>query len=181
MTTPVAKSRTLLYVEETMRNAGVSEALAKKLGGLLNFHSQDMIMRDDFKANGAYRLGVGSVGIDGILVFPTKVELVYISGSNVKNGVSGLTTFDTHWLSAPNVDEGSIYTTKPSFSNVSGDNAYFLTDIIAPNDIVTGLGITPPRVNKTVFEQGEAIRVDLDDAMLGAKDCQLNVYYRPVT
>lgn len=179
--TPVAKNRELLFTEETMRNAGVSEALSTKLAGLLNFHSIDMLMRDDFKANGAYRLGVGSTGIDGILIFPTKVEIVQIGASNVKVGTTGITTFDVHWLSAPGVDEGSIFTTPPSFDSTSGNDAYQLTDVIENINIVTGTGITNPVVNKTVFEQGEAIRVDITSGMVGARDSQLTVYYRPIT
>lgn len=174
-------NRELVFDEEIKRNAGVSEALGKKLGGIANFLMTDQVMRDDFKANGAYRLGVGSVGIDGILVFPTKVEIVYIAGSNVKNGTTGKTDFDIHWLDAPNSDQGSIFSTKPSIDVTAGDNAYFLRDVINNIDVVTGTGIVTPTVNKTEFLAGEAIRVDLDDAQAGGRDCQLNVYYRPIT
>lgn len=177
----VSNNRELVFEEEIKRNAGVSEALGKKLGGIGNFLMTDMLIRDDFKANGAYRLGVGSVGIDGILIFPTKVEIVFIGASNQRVGHSGNTIWDIHWLDSPNSDMGSIFTVQPDFDITSGDNAFFLKDVINNVDIVTGVGIITPVLNKTIFLQGEAIRCDLDAGMSGAQDAQLNVFYRPVT
>jgi len=180
MANPVANNRELLFEEETKRNAGVSEALAVKMAGISNFINLQQLIRDDFKANGAYRLGAGSVGIDGILIFPNNVEIVYIGASSQKVGYSGLTEWDINYLSAPGVDNGSIFTVKPSFDPTSGNDSYLLTDIITPTDIVTGTGIINPRVNKFQFLQGEAIRATLVSGMSGAQDAQLNVFYRPI-
>ncbi|MBT8187843.1 MAG: hypothetical protein KJO73_09145 [Croceitalea sp.] len=176
----VPNNRELLFEEETSRNNGVSESLAKKFAGISNFISLNQLIRDDFKANGSYRLGVGSVGIDGLLIFPNNVEIVYIAMSNQRSGLIGTTIFDINWLSAPGVDEGSIFTTLPSIDFNSVDDTYILTDVLNVVDIVTATGAVNPRVNKTSFLQGEAIRCSLTSGMSAGEDAQINVFYRPI-
>lgn len=178
--TVVANGRDLIHEEEVSRNAGVTEATGKKLAAITNFINTQQLIRDDFKANGSYRLGVGSVGLDGILIFPNNVEIVYIGVSNQKVGLSGTTSFDIHWLSAPGVDEGTIFSTVPTIDSTSSDDAYMLTNVIDNIDVVTTTGGVNPVLNKTTFLQGEAIRCDLTSAMSGAEDAQINVFYRPI-
>ena len=178
--TVVTNDRQLFFEGEVSRNSGVSEALAKKIAGVSNFVNTQQLIRDDFKANGSYRLGVGSNGLDGILIFPNNVEIVYIGVSNQKVGLSGTTSFDIHWLDAPNSDQGSIFSTVPSFDTGSTDNSYTLTDVINATDVVTAPGAVNPRLSKNTFLKGEAIRCDLVSAMSGAEDAQINVFYRPI-
>ncbi len=90
----VPNNRELLFEEEVCRNRGVNEALGKKLAGVANFINTQQLIRDDFKANGSYRLGVGTVGLDGILIFPNNVEIVFIGMSNQRSGLSGITEMD---------------------------------------------------------------------------------------
>ena len=181
MANPVPNNRELVIDEEVKRNAGVSEQLGTKLGGIANFIMTDQLIRDDFKANGSYRLGVGTVGLDGILIFPTKVEIVMIGVSSQRVGLSGITEFDIHWLDAPGSDMGTIFTVTPTFDSTSTNNSYTLTDVINAVDTVTAVGAVNPRVNKTQFLQGEAIRCDLVSGMEAGQDAQINVFYRPIT
>lgn len=176
----IANNRDLVYTEETRRNAGVTEALAKKLGAITNFLNTQQMVRDDFKANGPYSVGVGSIGFDGLLVFPVNVEIVYIAMSNQKAGLSGTTEFDIDWLDLPNSNMGSIFSTTPKIDSTALDDSYLLTDVINAVDVVTVAGGTNPVVTKNTFLAGEAISCRLAAGMNGAQDAQINVFYRPI-
>lgn len=180
MATPVSKSRELLFEEEMCRGSGVSESWAKKIAGISNFINLCQLEREDFKFNGSYRLGVGSCTVDGIIVFPVNVELVYIAGSNGKVGTTGISEWDIEWLDNPSSNQGSIFSTLPSFDTNTSDESYFLKDVLTNTDIKTATGIITPVVTKTKFLAGEAIQAKLVSAMSGAKDAQINFYYRPV-
>lgn len=176
----IPDGRDLVYEEEVARNAGVTEATLKKLGAISNFLNRKFLERDDFKANGSYRVGVGSVGLDGILVFPENSEIVKVSLSNQRKGISGVTEFDITWFSAPGVSEGSIFSTKPSFDTTAPDDAYMMTEVIDVIDEITVVGGTNPRLSKTTFLKGEAIRCDLVSGMSAGEDAQISVFYRPI-
>lgn len=180
MATQISKDRQLFFEEELCRGTGVSESILKKVGQVTNFINLCQLIRDDFKANGIYSLGAGTTGLDGILIFPTNVEIVFIGASSQRPGQTGVTEFDIHWLSDSCVDEGSIFSTTPTFDSTSCENAYTLTNVLDEIDIVTTTGATNPRVTKTKFLQGEAIRCDLVTGMNCGQDAQVNVFYRPV-
>jgi len=176
----VVKNRELVQNEETQRNAGVTEQLGKKLGGIANFLMIDGMYRQDYKANGPYGAGIGT-DIDGLVVFPSKVEIVLVIMSNNLAGASGTTEFDLTWYDAPGSPMGSIFSTTPKIDSTASNDAYIVTDIITATDHVTVTGGTNPVATKTTFEAYEAIKCTLVDAMVGATNSQLNVFYRPIT
>ena len=131
--------------------------------------------------NGPYAAGQGSTGTDGyFIVAMQRMEIVSISAFNNTVGVSGSTILDVHYLTSPGVDAGSIFSTLPEFDITSSNGSYLLYDTVTSTEIVGGTGITSPVLTQTVFERGEALRLDLDSAMVGGTDCGLNIHFRPI-
>jgi hypothetical protein len=176
----ITPARENLLVEETQYRSAVSEALLQKTGGSINFINNFQYDTHAFKLNGSYASGQGSTGTDGIFIVRYRMEIIAISAYSQTAGSSGTTTLDVHYLTAPNVDAGTIFSVKPSFDSTSGNNAYMLHDTLTDTDIVTGTGITNPVLSQKIFEVGEALRLDLDSAMVGGTDCGLNIHFRPV-
>lgn len=177
----IAPARSNLLVEETQYRSAVSEALLQKTGASINFINNEQTIYRQFTLNGNYPLGAGIIGLDGLVVFRSNVEIIHISASNAISGSSGSTTFDLHYISSPGVDGGTIFNTKPSFDSTSANNSYFLYNVLTDTIEVSGIGITPPNaLVKTTFLKGEALRFDLDSAMVGAENANLEIYFRPI-
>lgn len=176
----ILPSRSNLLVEETQYRSAVSEALLQKTGGSINFINTYQYDTQSFKLNGSYSNGQGSTGTDGIFVVRYRMEIIAISAYSQTVGSSGSTVLDVHYLTGPGVDAGTIFSVKPSFDFTSSNNSYMLHDAIVDTDIVTGTGITNPVLSQKIFEVGDALRLDLDSAMVGGTDCGLNIHFRPI-
>lgn len=175
--TPARKNVT---VEESKFRAAVSEAYSFKIGASVNFINGFQNNRHAWHLNGSYSSGVGSQGPDGIFVFLFNAELVGISYYNNTTGTSGSTVTDIHWLSGGDTDNGTIFTTPPTVSSSAANNTYFLKDLISDTVIYQPTGFTEAVLSKTTFNQGDALRLDLDNAMVGANNFQVILHYRPI-
>lgn len=173
-------SRQQILQEETQYRSALSEALFQKVGAQNNFINLYQYDTHAFKLNGSYAAGQGSTGTDGIYIVRYRMEIIAISAYSQTSGASGNTTLDVHYLTAPGVDAGSIFSTLPDFDSTSSDNSYLLHDATDDSDPVTGTGITSPVLSQKIFEPGEALRLDLDSAMVGGTDCGLNIHFRPI-
>ena len=176
----ITPARANILVEETQYRSAVSEALLQKVGGQNNFINERQYDTHAFKLNGIYSAGQGSTGTDGIYIVRYKMEIIAVSGYNITTGASGISEIDIHYLTSPGVDAGSIFSTKPSFDTTASSNSYFLHDATSDSDIITGTGITTPILSQKTFEIGEALRLDLDLAMIGASDMGINIHFRPI-
>jgi hypothetical protein len=178
--TDLTEQRINIQVEETNRRSALSEALFSRVGQAINFVNKRQYDSHQFHLNGLYRKGVGVVGSDGIFPILFNMEIVGITMWNRKNGSGGNTTLDVQWLSGSGVIEGSIFSTKPSFNNNVGDNAYLLKNVLS-DTVVTepALGATAPVLSKTQFNAGDALLLVIDSAMTAAEDCTLVINFRP--
>lgn len=178
--TDIVPARRNIQIEETQYRASVSEFTANAIGGAINFINEKQYDSHRFQLNGNYPLGAGSTGTDGAYVCLFKMEIIAISIYHGKQGASGLTTLDVHWLSGGNTDEGSIFATKPTIDSNAIDNSYSLHDAINDSDIILPSGFSSFTLSKKQFNAGEALRFDLDTAMSSAKDVNLTIHFRPI-
>tara|TARA_R110002167_G_scaffold198805_1_gene401913 strand:- start:202 stop:744 length:543 start_codon:yes stop_codon:yes gene_type:complete len=177
--TDITSFKRNVQVEETEYKSAVSESTAQKLGGSINFINTRQYDLHSFNLNGAYQLGVGSTGVDGLYPVVINMELVAITIYSVDAGVSGTTTFDIHWLSSSGADQGSIFSTKPSINSSAPNNAFGIKGLVTEVLDFGGTGITLPVLSKTQFNQGNALRFDIDAAMSSAQNAGLTFHFRP--
>jgi hypothetical protein len=177
--TDITDFRANVQVEETKYKATVSETTLQKMGAATNFVNNRQYDLHSFNLNGAYQLGVGSTGVDGLYPLVINMELVAVTVYSIDAGVSGTTTFDIHWLNSSGVDQGSIFSTKPSISSAAPNNAYGIKGLITEIPDFGGTGITLPVLSKTQFDQGNALRFDIDAAMSSAQNAGLTFHFRP--
>ncbi len=171
--------RSNAQIEETKYKATVSETTIQKLGASLNFVNNRQFDQHSFNLNGAYQLGVGSTGVDGVYPIIMNMELVAVTIYNIDAGVSGTTTFDIHWLSSSGSDQGSIFSTRPSIDSSAPNNSFGIKGLVTGVPDFGGTGITLPILNKTQFDQGNALRFDIDTAMSSAQNAGLTFHFRP--
>lgn len=181
--TDIAGARNIIQSEETAANAAVSESTMNRVGGIANFISFFQHMTLNFTMNGRYRIGSLTTGLDGIVVLPFNCEIVGCSFSNAVSGSSGTTTWDVHLIDTDASDLGSMLSVKPSINSTSPNNAFGVTvfgDAAYSYDNSGAVaGVTIPTFSTVNINQGQAIRVDLDSAMVGAQNGKLTIYYRP--
>lgn len=178
--TDITEQRINIQAEETDYRSAVSEGTMTRVGAALNFVNKRQYDTHAFHLNGLYRKGVSVIGSDGIFPILFDMEIVGITMWNRVNGTSGNTTLDVQWLSAPGVNEGTIFTTKPSFDNNVGDNAYMIKNMATSTVIIEpALGATDPILSKSQFDAGDALLLVIDSAMPDAEDCSLLIHFRP--
>lgn len=169
-----------VYEEETSFRKSVSEAVAQKLGNSINFINNRQYDSHQFNFNGQYALGVGVVGADGIFPILFDMEIMGFTMYNRRAGISGTTTIDLQWLSDSNVNNGSIFSTKPSISSAAPNNSYMIKNILTGTDIKLPTGGTSPVLSKTSFVAGDAILCVIDSAMSGGETMAVMIHYRPI-
>lgn len=174
------EARSDLELEDVAFRSSVSEALMNKVGASVNFINRRQTDKHDFHLNGPYALGVGSTGPDGIFVFPFAAEVVFFSYWVGTVGSSGTTTVDVHWLSGGDTDEGTIWSTKPAITTTASNGTYTAYRVSDSTTLSNPTGHTLGVLSKTSFAAGDAIRLDLDDAMLGSNNFMLSIHYRPI-
>lgn len=178
--TDIVEQRINIQQEETAYRASVSESTMSRVGASVNFINKRQFDLHEFKLNGPYGPFAPLAGADGLYIFPSNGEIVAVGGYSLINGTSSTSTLDIHRLTAPGVDSGSIFGTRPAFASSAGNNAYFLFDFLNNATVVTGTGITLPTLVTTNFNAGDALRIDLDGAMAGnPENLGLTIYFRP--
>jgi len=176
--TDIADAKSIIQEEESQFGAAVSEAYAFKVGASINFINNRQYDKHSWNINGFYKLGEGS-SIDGIFPFLFDVELTGFYYFNGATGITGTTTIDVHWLSGGTVDEGTIFSTKPSVTTTAPSGSYTLYNQVTSTTISNPTGHTLAALSKVQFNAGDALRLDLDSAMSGATNFQFGIMFRP--
>lgn len=172
--TDISEQRKNIQIEECDYESSVSEATFMRVGAAINFINKRQHQVKEFFANGNYR---ATTGFEGLFVFPIAAEVIGVGISNNIKGTSGTTIFDVHWFSSPGVDEGSIFSQKPSIASTAPNYSYIAT--YEESIVGGGTGIVEPVISKKLFEAGDALRVDIESAMAGAENSALTIYWRP--
>ena len=175
----VTPSRNTIVTNEVDFKSGASESMFFRIAAQNNFINKYQHTSKEFFLNGAYRTSLLSTGVDGLHVFQGNSEIVGITLYSLISGSSGTTTLDVHWFDAPSSDQGTIFSTKPSFSSSSLNDSYIVKDLLDSNDI-NPVGTILPVLSKTTFLKGEALRVDLDSGMIGGQSCGMIINFRPI-
>lgn len=174
----VSKARRNVQQEEVKYRSSVSESTFTKMGASLNFINDNQYDSHGFYLNGGYTKAAGVDGLDGNFICMFDMEIIGISFFNTVAGSSGTTEIDLSWLDGSESVQGSIFSTLPAIDSTAGNNAYGAINIIDATNS-TGTGITLPVLSKTEFNQFDAIRFDITQAMSGAENCGINIHFRP--
>ena len=179
--TQITSARNLIQAEETDYKSAASESVMTRVGGAINHLMLKQWLDFEFKINGTYSFALNEVNLDGMFIFPVDVEIGFISFANAVAGSSGTTTLDVRWYSNSGVNQGTIFAVKPSINSAAPSNAYLARDVINLINIGGGgAGITTPVFSKTTFLAGQGVVVDLNDAMQGAQNFNMTIYFRPI-
>lgn len=168
-----------IRTEDVAFRASVSEAVGNKIGGAINFINQKIYLSHQFNFNGAYSLGTGFVGADGIFSCLFDMEIIGLTMFNRRSGSSGTTEIDVEWLNGSNSNQGSIFSTTPKLASTSSDYSYLIRDERNAVNIELPTGATAPVFSKTQFDAGDALFCEIVSAMSGAEDCALIIHFVP--
>lgn len=179
--TDLTDKRSIIQQEETDFRSSVSEAVLTKFGQTNNFIANRQLFYKEFNINGDYRLGAGIEGFEGMFSFVHDFEIVSIHIGSIVPGSSGTTTLDIHLFQGDEIDQGSIFSTKPSIDFTAPANAYGVKVFLPTDvDLVTQTGVTLPVLGiPNSFNAGDAFRIDIDTAMISAENFNLIIGYRP--
>lgn len=169
-----------LFVEgDIAYRRAVSEAMLKKHASQNNFINKYQTDIKEWKLNGSYSVATGITFFDGIASFFYNSEIVGINFYNGQSGVSGTTTFDVKWKNAAGATQGSIFSTKPAIA-VAASNEVVGFKNLESGTTITPTGVTNAVFSKTQFLEGESLFMELTGSMLGALNCGLTIFYRPI-
>jgi len=143
-------------------STGVIDTASLTLSGG-NFSVRNVQHEIRFLANGNYRAGNG---VDGSSVLPYNYSIINVFAANDTVGSSGTTTIDIQVQTTPGGSWTSIFSTKPAFASTSSNGAY--TQILPAPPSQTG--VTAPVLSASTITAGSRVRMNIDAAMVGAKD-----------
>lgn len=183
--TDVVPSRQIIQQEEVRYRSAVSEFVAFKIAQLNNHNAKKLYSIHSWHLNGFYALAAGSTGPDGVFFLNHDIRVVGIAFYVNQVGASLTTVVDVHKLTDGGVDAGTIFTTKPEVSTAaaSGSYAHIRYDSESNAETVLQLptGFTKPILSGYEFLAGEALRFDIDTAMLGSEGFQFSLMYIPIS
>lgn len=177
--TDITPARRQIQIEDVEQKSAVSEAVGTKLGEGINFINTRQYLTHQFNFNGAYSLGVGVVGVDGIFPILFDMEIVGLTMFNRLSGSTGTTEIDIDWLDGSNSNQGSIFSTTPKIDSTSSNFSYLIRDELNGSNVELPTGATAPVFDKTEFDAGDALFCEIVSAMTAAEDCALLIHFRP--
>lgn len=124
-----------------------------------------------FTANGAYKTGTG---VDDVLYFPYAAEVLIVLAYNKDVGTAGTTEIDILMATAPNAAFATIFSTTPKFTSAAAANNY----VDSAGTVTPLAGVTAPVLSTTAVTAGSVLRMDLLQAMTGAKNCGCTIFWR---
>jgi hypothetical protein len=176
------EARKDIALEDVAFRSSVSEAVGNKIGASINFINRRQTDKHDWHLNGAYALGVGSAGPDGIFVFPFAAEIVAYMLYSGTAGVSGTTTISIKRLDVGGAVLGDLFSTNPSVNSTAASGSFSMYRWLDPDlvSLPTGhaVGVITVDANR-FFTEGQGVRLDLDSGMVGGKTLQATIYFRP--
>jgi hypothetical protein len=168
-----------IRTEETQETAAVSSAVAQKIGGTVNFLSQNISQPCSWSINGKFGSITGS-GVeikDGGRPFVDNVEIVGFSASIGKAGITFDTTIEIERHTATGVSS-SIFIIAPKFQPTAVDNS-LMSIRFDPNETLqnpTGT-VLPTFVSRNI-NKGDFLFFKLGSSGSGAKDISVTLHLR---
>lgn len=176
----ILEQRFNIQEEETDFESGVSEGAMTRMGAAVNFINKRQTDIKEFKLNGNYRVATDIGFYDGAACFFGKSKIVALYIYNGFQGLSGITEFDLCWIDQSGVDQGSIFSTKPTIDYTAVNNSIGFENYITTT-LVEPVGVDMGVISKTEFLEGESVYLKLTDAMVGARNCGLTFFYIPIS
>jgi len=173
------EARTDIEIEEVSFRSSVSEAVMQRIGQAVNFINRRQHQIHSFNYNGLTRLFIDVVGADGVFPCLFDMEIVGLSVFMRRGGSSGNCIINMEYFSAPNVNGGGIFTTKPQISSLGGDFNYLIYNALTETSEEIGTGFTAPEFLKTQFDKGDVINCVIESAMPDSEDLMIMIHHRP--
>ena len=176
------EARKDIALEDVAFRSSVSESVGGKIGASINFINRRQTDKHDWHLNGAYSMGVGSAGPDGIFVFPFDAEIVAHVLYSGTVGTAGTTTISIKRLAAGGTVLGELFTINPFVNSTSASGSYSAyrwsdgTTLALPTG--HSIGTIFPASNLQ-FTAGQGVRLDLVGAMTAGQTLQFTIYFRP--
>lgn len=179
MATLIADAKKFINTLEVKYAAGVSEATWRKIAGMINFIGHRTHQEKNFQINGQYG-ALGSLlpiyAIDGLAFFEFDAEIFNVWVYNIRDGDSGTTELDLQVKPKASGAFESIFQTTPKITSAAPGYLWFEVGD-------SGTGITAPvfkdGASSFNVNAGDAIRLDLIQAMAAAEHCGIVIHYRP--
>lgn len=176
------EARKDIALEDVAFRSSVSESVGGKIGASINFINRRQTDKHDWHLNGAYSLGVGSAGPDGIFVFPFDAEIVahvFYSGTA---GTAGTTEIAIKRLDVGGAVLGDMFLINPTITSAAASGSFSAyrwsdgTTLALPTG--HSIGTIFPASNLQ-FTAGQGVRLDLVSAMTAGQTLQFTIYFRP--
>lgn len=189
----VTPERKLIFFESTQFRSAVSEDMVQRQGAISNQNAlyQNNVL--EYRLNGPYGdvVTLPFEGLDGQYIFQFKSEITNIGIFSNGPGLSGTTEIDVKkalegsntWTSIFSVTPKIVSTAVAFARSLSYDITLGTSDQIwtlNPSPM-TGLTVGQLTTVPLTMEAQSAIRVDLLQAMPGAANAGLIIYFRPIT
>lgn len=175
----VLEERKMIQNEETRNPAVAGESVMQRIAAAINFINKRQHMEKQFFANGSYGIMAAypQIAVDGLVFFEFDAEIINVWAFNVVGGNSGTTELDIKITKDGGSSFDSIFTTTPKFTSSASNFSY--VDAIGKQS--AGSGVTAPvlDVDMVNVNAGDAIRLDIIQAMLDAQNCGIIIHYRP--
>lgn len=170
----ITASRKNIQVEETRYRSAVSESVAQKLGGSINFINTYQHSEKQWFVNGKYGLlTIPFNAIDGLVLANFNLTIINAFMFVRQAGSGGDTTLDIKYSTTPGGAWTSIFSTKPSINYAAGDFAWCYVSSAFSNT-------TAPVLSTTSIDAGWVMRCDITSAQSGdARGCGLVLHYKP--
>lgn len=176
--TDIADSKTLVQQEAVDFRSSVSEAILSIVGGNQNFLFNRLSSRHTYNLNGPYGIVGPGPGVDGIYTFLFDVELTGFSFYAETIG-SGTTTVDIHRLTGGGTDAGTIFSVLPSINASASAGSYTVYNQVTSSFLSNPTGHSAAALSTINLNAGDALRLDLDEAMVGGENFSLTIMFRP--
>lgn len=189
----VTPERKLIFFESTQFRSAVSEDMVQRQGAISNQNALYQYDVLEYKLNGPYSqvVSLPVTGLDGLYVFPFKMQIINVCIFNEVAGTSGTTEIDIKKATTSGGAFTSIFSTTPKIASTASNETFALSYNITlgTSDQIWTAGTAPTGVTLGVLNggapytmnAGEALRVDLISVMANASNCGVTVYFRPMT
>lgn len=169
----ISALRRNIQIEETRFRYAVSESMAQKLGGSINFINTRQHSEKQFFINGPYNILGAQTAVDGLTFFQYDAEIIDVWMFVEYNGSSGTTELDLKRATSSGGSFSSIFSTTPKITSAAGNFAYVHAGISVS-------GTTAPVLSLIHVNAGDAIRCDLLQVPGGSpQGCGIIIHYRP--
>jgi len=177
--TDIPDEKNIIQVEEAEFRAPVSESLIFRMGATNNFINNRIYSTKGWDLNNDLGGFPNLIGMDGNLGCLFNMEIAGFMYRVDTVGSSGTITWDIHRLTGGNTDAGTIFSTKPSITTTATDGEYTLFNQVTSTTLSNPTGHTLAVLSTVEFDEGDALRFDLDTPQTGYADLYMSIMWRP--